>query len=148
MESCGQSALDRPAAELSVLDVYDIAALLGHEFERLIERFGCEAMVGVVPKVVRVLEQLETLVNYGGARHQAEELQLELDRLRQERSDRSEQERRHQMELELVEDMWRSEVQDLVSQISQLQNDNKRLLSQCESEGPATVEPLQPQGEV
>uniref|UniRef100_A0A3B4B281 RILP-like protein 1 n=1 Tax=Periophthalmus magnuspinnatus TaxID=409849 RepID=A0A3B4B281_9GOBI len=125
-------ALDRPAAELTVVDVYDIAALLGHEFERVIDRYGCEAMIGVVPKVVRVLELLEALVNYGGARNKAEELQLELDRLRQERNERYEQDRRHQMELELVEDVWRSEVQDLLSQISQLQSDNKKLqLSQA-----------------
>lgn len=30
-------------------------------------------------------------------------------------------------ELELVEDVWRGEVQDLLSQISQLQAENKRL---------------------
>lgn len=135
MEKCCVSALDRPAAELTVVDVYDIAALLGHEFERVIDRYGCEAMVGVVPKVVRVLELLESLVNYGGARHKADELQRELDRLRQERDGRLEQDRKHQMELELVEDVWRSEVQDLLSQISALQKDNKKLLlyqSVCE----------------
>ncbi|KAK7933074.1 hypothetical protein WMY93_003970 [Mugilogobius chulae] len=134
------SVLDRPAAELTVVDVYDIAALLGHEFERVIDRFGCEAAVGVVPKVVRVLELLEALVNYGGARNKAEELQAELDRLRQERGERYEQDRRHQMELEMVEDVWRSEVQDLVSQISQLQSDNKKLLrSQSVCEEPVSV---------
>ncbi|XP_055080038.1 RILP-like protein 1 [Periophthalmus magnuspinnatus] len=146
MESGAVCALDRPAAELTVVDVYDIAALLGHEFERVIDRYGCEAMIGVVPKVVRVLELLEALVNYGGARNKAEELQLELDRLRQERNERYEQDRRHQMELELVEDVWRSEVQDLLSQISQLQSDNKKLqLSQAVIEGPLAVDPQQEQ---
>lgn len=131
------SALDRPAAELTVVDVYDIAALLGQEFERVIDSYGCEAMVGVVPKVVRVLELLEALVNYGGARHKADELQRELDRLRQERSDRYEQDRKNQTELELVEDVWRAEVQDLLSQISELQKDNRKLLlSQSLSEPP------------
>lgn len=96
MELCTVSALDRPAAELTVVDVYDIAALLGQEFEQVIDRYGCESMVGVVPKVVRVLELLEALVNYGGARHKEDELQRELDRLRQERNDRYEQERKHQ----------------------------------------------------
>uniref|UniRef100_A0A8C6UWL3 RILP-like protein 1 n=1 Tax=Neogobius melanostomus TaxID=47308 RepID=A0A8C6UWL3_9GOBI len=141
MESCSVSALDRPAQELSVVDVYDIAALLGHEFERVIDRYGCEAMVGVVPKVVRVLELLEALVNYGGARHKAEELQGELDRLRQERTERSEHERKHQMELECVEDVWRSEVQDLLSQISELQKDNRKLLSRPQYEPLLSEEP-------
>lgn len=96
METCVMSALDRPAAELTVVDVYDIAAVLGQEFERIIDRFGCESLVGVVPKVVRVLELLEALVSRGAAGQEAEELRRELDRLRQERSDRYKQERKHQ----------------------------------------------------
>uniref|UniRef100_A0A3Q3MLF7 RILP-like protein 1 n=1 Tax=Mastacembelus armatus TaxID=205130 RepID=A0A3Q3MLF7_9TELE len=127
METGVVSALDRPAAELTVMDVYDIAAVLGQEFERIIDRFGCESLVGVVPKVVRVLELLEALVSRGATGQEAEELRRELDRLRQERSDRYEQERKHQEELELVEDVWKGEVQDLVSQITQLQTENKRL---------------------
>ncbi|KAK5871512.1 hypothetical protein PBY51_004391 [Eleginops maclovinus] len=147
METCGiMSALDRPAAELTVMDVYDIAAVLGQEFERIIDRFGCESLVGVVPKVVRVLELLETLVSSGAAGQEAEELRGELDRLRRERSDRSEQERKQQKELEQVEDVWRGEVQDLLSQITQLQAENKRLLvSLSLKDCPAVEEDLQKQ---
>ncbi|MED6241503.1 hypothetical protein ATANTOWER_016858 [Ataeniobius toweri] len=121
------SALDRPAAELTVMDVYDIAAVLGQEFERVIDRFGCECLVGVVPRVVQVLEFLEVLVGRGTVGQETEELRGELDRLRRERSDRYEQEKKHQKELEQVEDVWRGEVQDLLSQITQLQAENKRL---------------------
>uniref|UniRef100_A0A1A7WAP9 RILP-like protein 1 n=2 Tax=Iconisemion striatum TaxID=60296 RepID=A0A1A7WAP9_9TELE len=135
------SAFDRPAAELNVVDVYDIAAVLGQEFERVIDQFGCECLVEVVPRVVRVLEFLEVLVSRGATGQEAEELQRELDRLRQERSDRYEQERKHQKELEQVEDVWRGEVQDLLSQITQLQTENKRLLvSLSLKESPATEE--------
>ncbi|XP_022052072.1 RILP-like protein 1 [Acanthochromis polyacanthus] len=144
METRGMLALDRPAAELTVMDVYDIAAVLGQEFERIIDRFGCESLVGVVPRVVRVLELLEALVSRGAAGQEAEELRGELERLRQERSDRYEQERKHQKELELVEDVWRGEVQDLLSQITQLQAENKRLLvSLSLKETPITEEDLQ-----
>ncbi|XP_028270370.1 RILP-like protein 1 [Parambassis ranga] len=144
METCVVSALERPAAELTVMDVYDIASVLGQEFERIIDRFGCESLVGVVPRVVRVLELLEALVSRGAAGQEAEELRRELDRLRQERSDRYEQERKHQKELELVEDVWRGEVQDLLSQITQLQAENKRLLvSLSLKESPITEEDLQ-----
>lgn len=90
------SALDRPAAELTVMDVYDFASVIGQEFEQIIDRFGCECLIGVVPKIVRVLELLEKLVSRGVGGQEAEELRRELDRLRQERSDRSEQEKRHQ----------------------------------------------------
>ncbi|CAN9513186.1 unnamed protein product [Ophioblennius macclurei] len=138
------SVLDRPAAELTVMDVYDIAAALGQEFERVIDRFGCEVLVGVVPRVVRVLELLEALVSRGAAGKEAEELRGELERLRQERSDRYEQERKHQKELELVEDVWKGEVQDLLSQITQLQAENKRLLLNLSfKESPVTEEDLQ-----
>uniref|UniRef100_A0A3P9QBZ6 RILP-like protein 1 n=1 Tax=Poecilia reticulata TaxID=8081 RepID=A0A3P9QBZ6_POERE len=138
------SALDRPAAELTVMDVYDIAALLGQEFERVIDKFGCECLVGVVPRVVRVLEFLEALVSRGAAGQEAEELRRELDRLQRERSDRYEQEKKHQKELEQVEDVWRGEVQDLLSQITQLQAENKRLLvSLSLKESPVTEEDLQ-----
>ncbi|KAM9857755.1 RILP-like protein 1 isoform 1-T2 [Aulostomus maculatus] len=144
MDTLVMSALDRPAAELTVMDVYDIAAVLGQEFERIIDRFGCESLVGVVPKVVRVLEFLEKLVSHGAAGQEAEELRRELDKLRQERSDRYEQERKHQEELEQVEDVWRGEVQDLLSQITQLQAQNKKLLvSLSLSESPVTEEDLQ-----
>ncbi|XP_041642685.1 RILP-like protein 1 isoform X2 [Cheilinus undulatus] len=144
METCVITALDRPAAELTVTDVYDIAAVLGQEFERIIDKFGCESLVGVVPKVVRVLELLEALVSRGAAGQEAEELRRELERLRQERSDRFSQERKHQEELELVEDVWRGEVQDLLSQITQLQAENKKLLvSLSIKESPITEEELQ-----
>lgn len=146
METCGVSALDRPAAELTVMDVYDIAAVLGQEFERIIDRFGCESLIGLVPKVVRVMELLEALVSRGASGQEAAELRRELDRLRQERSDRYEQERKHQKELELVEDVWRGEAQDLLSQITQLQEENKRLLVSISlKESPVTEEDLQKQ---
>ncbi|XP_030593649.1 RILP-like protein 1 isoform X2 [Archocentrus centrarchus] len=144
MESHAVSVLDKPAAELTVVDVYEIAAVLGQEFERIIDRFGCDTLVGLVPRVVRVLELLEALVGRGSTGQEAEELRRELDRLRQERSDRHEQERKHQKELELLEDVWRGEVQDLLSQIAQLQAENKRLLvSLSLKESPVTEEDLQ-----
>lgn len=52
----------------------------------------------------------------------------------------------HVQELELVEDTWRGEVQDLLSQITQLQAENKRLLvNQPLKEPPVPEEDLQKQ---
>lgn len=96
MENRAVSVLDKPAAVLTVVDVYEIAAVLGQEFERMIDKFGCDALVALVPRVVRVLELLEALVSRGATGQEAEDLRRELDRLRQERSDRHEQERKHQ----------------------------------------------------
>ncbi|XP_030316356.1 RILP-like protein 1 isoform X2 [Calypte anna] len=123
------AALEKNAAELTVMDVYDIASAVGQEFERVIDQHGCEAIARLMPKVVRVLEILEVLVSRNHINPEMEELRLELDRLRLERMDRIEKERKHQKELELVEDVWRGEAQDLLTQIAQLQEENKQLMT-------------------
>lgn len=89
-------ALEKNAAELTVMDVYDIASAVGQEFERVIDQHGCEAIARLMPKVVRVLEILEVLVSRNHINPEMEELRLELDRLRLERMDRIEKERKHQ----------------------------------------------------
>uniref|UniRef100_A0A672KWK1 RILP-like protein 1 n=1 Tax=Sinocyclocheilus grahami TaxID=75366 RepID=A0A672KWK1_SINGR len=145
MEDFG-SALEKNAADLTVMDVYDIAAVVGQEFERIIDQYGCEALSRLMPKVVRVLEILEVLVSRNSISPETEELRLELDRLRLERMDRMEKERKHKKELELVEDVWRGEAQDLLSQITQLQEENKTLLNNLSvKECPMTEEDIQKQ---
>ncbi|XP_064209374.1 RILP-like protein 1 isoform X2 [Anguilla rostrata] len=139
MEDFG-SALEKNAAELTVMDVYDIAAVVGQEFERIIDQYGCEALARLMPKVVRVLEILEVLVSRNNISPETEELRLELDRLRVERMDRLEKEKKHQKELELVEDVWRGEAQDLLSQIAQLQAENKSLLTNLSVQDCPTLE--------
>ncbi|XP_056145955.1 RILP-like protein 1 isoform X2 [Lampris incognitus] len=143
MENYG-TALEKNATELTVVDVYDVAAVIGHEFERIIDRYGCDALLRLMPKVVRVLELLEVLVSRSAANPETEELRRELDRLRRERNDRYEKEKIHQQELELVEDAWRGEAQDLLSQIAQLQAENQRLLVRLSlQDSPITGEELQ-----
>ncbi|XP_056322995.1 RILP-like protein 1 isoform X2 [Danio aesculapii] len=140
------AALDKSAAELSVMDVYDIAAALGLELERVIERTGAELLSRLVPRVVRVLELLEVLVSRSSSSPDTDELRLELDRLRLERLERLEKEKKHKKELELVEDVWRGEAQDLLGQISQLQEENKTLLNNLSiRESPLTEEDIQKQ---
>lgn len=46
-------------------------------------------------------------------------------------------------ELELVEDVWRGEAQDLLSQIAQLQEENKTLLTNMSIKDPLSEEDLQ-----
>lgn len=51
-----------------------------------------------------------------------------------------------EQELELVEDVWRGEAQDLLSQIAQLQEENKTLLNNLSvKECPMTEEDIQKQ---
>lgn len=94
MEDSG-SALEKNVADLTVMDVYDIAAVVGQEFERIIDQHGCEALSRLMPKVVRVLEILEVMVSRSSISPETEELRLELDKLRLERLDRLEKEKKH-----------------------------------------------------
>lgn len=142
MEDSG-SALEKNVADLTVMDVYDIAAVVGQEFERIIDQYGCEALSRLMPKVVRVLEILEVMVSRNNISPETEELRLELDKLRLERIDRLEKEKKHRKELELVEDVWRGEAQDLLSQIAQLQEENKSLLTNMSIKDPMSEEDLQ-----
>ncbi|KAA8584284.1 hypothetical protein FQN60_008069 [Etheostoma spectabile] len=142
MEDSG-SALEKNVADLTVMDVYDIAAVVGQEFERIIDQYGCEALSRLMPKVVRVLEILEVMVSRNSISPETEELRLELDKLRLERMDRLEKEKKHRMELELVEDVWRGEAQDLLTQIAQLQEENKSLLTNMSNKDPMSEEDLQ-----
>ncbi|XP_070992233.1 RILP-like protein 1 isoform X5 [Oncorhynchus clarkii lewisi] len=147
MEDFG-TPLDKNATELTVMDVYDIAAVVGQEFERIIDQFGCEASLRLMPKVVRVLEVLEVLVTRNNINPETEELRRELDRLRMERNDRLKKEQLHQKELELVEDVWRGEAQDLLSQITQLQVENKSLRKSLSLKDSPVTEDLQRQEDV
>ncbi|XP_034402727.1 RILP-like protein 1 isoform X3 [Cyclopterus lumpus] len=142
MEDSG-SALEKNVADLTVMDVYDIAAVVGQEFERIIDQYGCEALSRLMPKVVRVLEILEVMVSRSCISPEAEELRLELDKLRLERLERLEKERKHRKELELVEDVWRGEAQDLLTQIAQLQEENQSLLTNMSNKDPMSEEDLQ-----
>ncbi|XP_070706590.1 RILP-like protein 1 isoform X4 [Pempheris klunzingeri] len=143
MEDGSGSALEKNVADLTVMDVYDIAAVVGQEFERIIDQYGCEALSRLMPKVVRVLEILEVMVSRSSIPPETEELRLELDKLRLERLDRLEKEKKHRKELELVEDVWRGEAQDLLTQIAQLQEENKSLLTNMSIKDPMSEEELQ-----
>ncbi|KAL7836404.1 hypothetical protein AOLI_G00276880 [Acnodon oligacanthus] len=121
------SVLEKNAAELTVLDVYDIAAVLGQEFEHIVDQYGCASLTRLMPKVVRLLEILEGLVGRNCKSGENDELEMELHRLRLERRHRMEKEKIREKELEQVEDTWRRENQDLLSKIADLHVQNKSL---------------------
>ena len=70
------------AADLTTADVYEEASLIGQDFEKIIERFGHEAVVELMPKIIRVLERLELIVREREKdRLEIDELKLENERL-------------------------------------------------------------------
>lgn len=64
---------DRTCSSLTVNDVYDIAKLIGTEVEKLIDGYGKESAVGLVPKVVKALELLESFASRNHAHKLREE---------------------------------------------------------------------------
>lgn len=58
-----EGCFDRTPSVLTVDDVYEIAKLIGTEVEKLIDGCGKESVVGLLPKIVKVLELLESFAS-------------------------------------------------------------------------------------
>lgn len=77
--SSGRSSVQQPAcfgrtfSALTVDDVYEIAKLIGAEVEKLIDGYGKESVEGLVTKVVKVLELLESFASRNHAHSLREE---------------------------------------------------------------------------
>ncbi|XP_067866467.1 RILP-like protein 1 isoform X2 [Heterodontus francisci] len=117
------SYLDKPACNLAVNDVYEIAKLIGAELEKLIDSHGKEVVEGLVPKIVRVLEMLESFVTRSGNTEQ------ELIRAFVLLQD-GEKNMGHYKDLDHKTNMWHKPIQDLQKQISQLTDENQLLVNQ------------------
>lgn len=65
--------LTRTFSALTVDDVYEIAKLIGTEVEKLIDGGGKESVSGLVPKIVKVLELLESFASRNNAHKLREE---------------------------------------------------------------------------
>jgi len=113
---------------LSVVDVYDLAASIGKEFERIIDSHGPEAVTELMPKVITTLEHLEVLSNRNQKENtEISDLRTTVEKLEQEKSAKAEERARFEKEIEQIEDTWRGETKDLVDAVSALQEENRRL---------------------
>ncbi|XP_041053445.1 RILP-like protein 1 isoform X3 [Carcharodon carcharias] len=122
-ESCLASCLDKPVPDLEVNDVYEMAKLIGTELEKLIDSHGKKVVEGLIPKIVRVLEMLESFVTRSGNTEQ--ELIRALVRLQD-----GEKSTGHYKDLELKTNTWHKPIQELQKQISQLTDENQHLVNQ------------------
>ncbi|XP_038670136.1 RILP-like protein 1 isoform X5 [Scyliorhinus canicula] len=122
-ESCLASCLDKAAANLGVNDVYEIAKLIGAELEKLIDTHGKKVVEGLIPKIVRVLEMLESFVTRNGSTEQ------ELIRAFVMLQD-GEKSTGHYKDLEHKTNLWHKPIQELQKQISQLTDENQHLVNQ------------------
>lgn len=74
-------------SEVSVVDVYDLASEIGKECEKIIDMYGSDSVLTLMPKVINALELLEALASRNESENsQVQELsekiaQLETDKL-------------------------------------------------------------------
>ncbi|GLV36799.1 Rab interacting lysosomal protein like [Carabus blaptoides fortunei] len=115
--------------EVSVVDVYDIASEIGKECEKIIDQFGAEAVTSLMPKVINALELLENLATKNERENtQMQELRAKILQLENDKIEKAEYRQRFEKELEAIEEQWRLESRELVSVVSKLQDENRRLV--------------------
>lgn len=128
----GEMVLDA-IDDIAVVDVYDLATDIGKEYERIIDRYGTDAVTGIMPKIINTLELLEALATKNERENATiQELREKIAQLESEKSEKAEYRRRFEREMEVLEEQWRTETNELVEMVQTLQDENKRLVKQTQ----------------
>ncbi|TGZ73925.1 hypothetical protein CRM22_001230, partial [Opisthorchis felineus] len=113
---------------ITVLDVYDIAASIGKEFEAIIDRHGPDSVSSLMPKVINVLEELEDFASrFDSEGRELVTLQLAVRRLELEKCERANDRTRSEKEFEQLEETWQKETRELIQLIDRLKEENAQL---------------------
>lgn len=109
-------------------DVYDDAAIIGSELEKIITNYGADVIKDLMPKVIQVLELLEDLT----LRNEKEndeigELRTRIAGLEAEKTQRINEREKFEKELEEIEEKWKLESLKLIDMVNKLKDENKRL---------------------
>lgn len=124
--------------EVTVVDVYDIASEIGKECEKIIDQFGADAVTSLMPRVINALELLETLATKNELENnEVSELRARISQLENDKIEKAEYRKKFEKELEFIEEQWRSETKELLSLVSKLQEENRRLVkvNDCTNQG-------------
>ncbi|XP_015429263.1 PREDICTED: RILP-like protein homolog isoform X3 [Dufourea novaeangliae] len=115
-------------SDVTVVDVYDIAAEIGAECEKLIDSFGVQSVTKLMPKVIQALEVLENLATKNERENTiVQELHAKISQLENDKIEKAEDRQRFEKELEQIEEHWRQESRDLIGIVTRLQEENRRL---------------------
>ncbi|KAK6295886.1 hypothetical protein J4Q44_G00335990 [Coregonus suidteri] len=135
-----EGCFERTRSALTVDDVYEIAKLIGSEVEKLIDRYGKESVTVLVPKIVKVLELLESFALLNHAHKSKEEellkafetLHVQKQKTRSvkecEESSKYEIQRQEVQQQEQAEKQ-RRRCEELQAQVLHLQTENQELQS-------------------
>ncbi|XP_069545817.1 RILP-like protein 1 [Brachyistius frenatus] len=132
-----EGCFHRTFSALTVDDVYEVAKLIGVEVEKLIDGCGKESVEGLVPKIVKVLELLESFASRNHAHSLREEellktfeaLQLQQQKKRGGKESDEGDDKRVIRELQQKEQQWKRRCEELQVQVQQLQEDREELQS-------------------
>ncbi|XP_015429262.1 PREDICTED: RILP-like protein homolog isoform X2 [Dufourea novaeangliae] len=109
-------------SDVTVVDVYDIAAEIGAECEKLIDSFGVQSVTKLMPKVIQALEVLENLATKNERENTiVQELHAKISQLENDKIEKAEDRQRFEKE------HWRQESRDLIGIVTRLQEENRRL---------------------
>ncbi|CAG2112771.1 unnamed protein product [Medioppia subpectinata] len=120
--------MDRKSGDIDVEDVYDLAAEIGDEFQKVIVSGGSDSVKHLMPKVIRVLEHLEMItILKEDFDSKLDSLKHSVFELESERRDRALRLDKYELEMESIEDNWRKENLQLTQSVSQLRHQNLKL---------------------
>ncbi|VEN51266.1 unnamed protein product [Callosobruchus maculatus] len=137
------------SGEVTVVDVYDIASDIGKECEKIIDLYGADAVTALMPKVINALELLENLATKNERENTLlNELQSKIAQLENDKLEKAEYRKKFEKELEAIEEQWRSETKDLLSLVSRLQEENRRLSKEHSPERMSMQLPAAPDGDM
>ncbi|KAM6933003.1 RILP-like protein 1 [Xenentodon cancila] len=135
VRSTTHSCFDRTFSALTVDDVYELAKVIGTEVEKLIDGYGKESVEGLVTKIVKVLELLESFASRNQAQNLREEellktfetLQLQQQKKRCAKDSEDFHDKNEIRELQQKEQQWKRRCEELQVQVQQLQEDREEL---------------------
>lgn len=114
------------AAEITTADVYEDASLIGQDIEKIIDRFGHDAVMDLMPKVIRVLEKLEIVVGEK-EKDKLEIAELKLENERLYLDIKREASQRRKLDEELYQISATGETDNLKAMLIKVQEENKKL---------------------
>ncbi|KAF8358907.1 rilp-1 [Pristionchus pacificus] len=119
-----------PSKSITVVDVYDLAASIGKDFEKLIQLHGNDSIRSIMPKVISALETLEALAASNEAENeQISNLERTVERLETEKTSKQKDRVKFEEDLEQVEEMYRKEISELRQSVKALMHENRTLSS-------------------
>lgn len=120
--------MDRKCGDIEVEHVYDLAAEIGDEFQKMIDNLGSDVVKSLMPKVIKVLEHLEMLsIRKDDVESQLDSLKLSIYELEHQKGLSAQNQCKYEYEMEIIDENWRKENLHLTECVNQLRNQNIKL---------------------